>query len=243
MCISILLKIAFWLYRLCLSDVYLCHTYTATAGCRKLFNQFVYTYMIPACSNLVSIVGAGYLAKVLIGTSWRLASGIHAYFLAPNGIWRTDLKKYGEWAGEETDLDVTVRAPHPPDTNTLILSAYRSTLYFYTGPLHWPLAPGLMPFIWFTQTIVFLTLQTSSSPLLPKPRPASPVIAYPEQPSLFLNLTLGLITLMLVINILIIICSWDDVGNVMHCPALSWLMFLSSGNLTYPCALSKSAYP
>ncbi|KAL5496970.1 hypothetical protein EMCRGX_G013351 [Ephydatia muelleri] len=49
-------------------------------------------------SNLVSIVGAGYLAKVLIGTAWRLASDFHAYFLAPMGIWRIDLKKYGEWA-------------------------------------------------------------------------------------------------------------------------------------------------
>ena len=53
-------------------------------------------------SNLVTIVGAGYLAKVLIGRAWRLASDFHAYFLAPMGIWRIDLKKYGEWAGKKS---------------------------------------------------------------------------------------------------------------------------------------------
>ena len=58
-------------------------------------------------SNLVALVGAGVLAKVLVVKAWNLTSGFRAYFLAPWGIWRTDLKKYGEWAGEEQrDVDM-----------------------------------------------------------------------------------------------------------------------------------------
>ena len=42
------------------------------------------------------MVGSLYLLKVAVGGLWTLAGGFYAYFLAP----RTNLKKYGQWAGE-----------------------------------------------------------------------------------------------------------------------------------------------
>lgn len=92
---------------------------TASAGLRLAFVsglefQTMLYFLLCANSNLVSIVGAGYLAKVLIGTAWRLASDFHAYFLAPMGIWRIDLKKYGEWAGKRGLLIVMLAPPPTP---------------------------------------------------------------------------------------------------------------------------------
>ena len=46
------------------------------------------------------MVGSLYLLKVAVGELWTLAGGFRTFFLAPWGISRTNLKKYGQWAGE-----------------------------------------------------------------------------------------------------------------------------------------------
>ena len=109
---------------------------TASAGLRLAFVsglefQTMLYFLLCANSNLVSIVGAGYLAKVLIGTAWRLASDFHAYFLAPMGIWRIDLKKYGEWAGKQGLLIVMLAPPPTPLWATTTVSTVQSCQVCY----------------------------------------------------------------------------------------------------------------
>ena len=48
--------------------------------------------------NVLSVLGAAYLLKVMIGNAWSLAGGFCAHFLAPWGISRIDIRKYGSWA-------------------------------------------------------------------------------------------------------------------------------------------------
>ena len=49
--------------------------------------------------NALALLGAGYLLKRVLQEAYILANGIHAYFIAPRGLARQDLKKYGQWAG------------------------------------------------------------------------------------------------------------------------------------------------
>lgn len=46
-----------------------------------------------------TVVGVGYILRSALREVWSLANGFYAYFLAPRGIGKTDLKKYGPWAG------------------------------------------------------------------------------------------------------------------------------------------------
>ena len=50
--------------------------------------------------NVAAVVGAAYLLKMVASELCSFTSGFCAFFLAPWGIRRTDLKKYGNWAGE-----------------------------------------------------------------------------------------------------------------------------------------------
>ena len=50
--------------------------------------------------NAVAVVGLGYLLRAALHEVWTLANGFCAYFLAPQGVGRTDLRKYGSWAGK-----------------------------------------------------------------------------------------------------------------------------------------------
>lgn len=56
-------------------------------------------YLFCLCRNIAALVGAGWILKVAIKELYRLAGGFRAYFLAPWGIVRVDLKAYGTWAG------------------------------------------------------------------------------------------------------------------------------------------------
>ena len=50
--------------------------------------------------NVAAVVGVLYLLKVFLRELWTLGGGFCAFFLAPWGISRTNLRKYGEWAGQ-----------------------------------------------------------------------------------------------------------------------------------------------
>ena len=45
------------------------------------------------------MVGAGYVIQTVLREVCTLASGTAAYVLAPRGICRLNLRKYGQWAG------------------------------------------------------------------------------------------------------------------------------------------------
>jgi len=48
--------------------------------------------------DAVAIFGAGFLLKWILKQAWQLSGGFCAFFLAPWGISRINLKKYGPWA-------------------------------------------------------------------------------------------------------------------------------------------------
>ena len=50
--------------------------------------------------NIAAVVGAAYVLRVFMNHFCSLASGFNAFFLAPWGITRINLKKYGSWASE-----------------------------------------------------------------------------------------------------------------------------------------------
>ena len=56
--------------------------------------------LILYCRNALAVLGAGYLLKTALQEAYILANGMHAYFLAPRGLARLNLRKYGEWAGK-----------------------------------------------------------------------------------------------------------------------------------------------
>ena len=58
--------------------------------------------------NIAAVVGAGYLLKIVSGHLWGLVSDFRAYWLAPWGISRVNLRKYGNWASELLDLLVSI---------------------------------------------------------------------------------------------------------------------------------------
>ena len=57
---------------------------------------------LSAYRDIAAIVGVAYLSKYAIRSLLSLWSGFRAYYLAPWGIFRTNLKRHGEWAGELT---------------------------------------------------------------------------------------------------------------------------------------------
>ena len=50
------------------------------------------------------MIGLLYVLYLLVRETWNLLSGFCAFFLAPMGISRMNLKKYGGWAGEYNSL-------------------------------------------------------------------------------------------------------------------------------------------
>ena len=67
-------------------------------------------YLFPSlsCRNIAAVVGTLYLLRKIISLMRTLWGIEKAYFLAPWGIFRTNLKKYGPWAGECGTSSVTV---------------------------------------------------------------------------------------------------------------------------------------
>ena len=54
--------------------------------------------------NILSVLGAAYVFKKILRTVWSAAEGFRTYFLAPWGISRINLKKYGSWASKSFSL-------------------------------------------------------------------------------------------------------------------------------------------
>ena len=50
--------------------------------------------------NVVAIIGAVWLLRILSRGLWELANAFRAYFLAPWGVSRKNLRKCGSWASE-----------------------------------------------------------------------------------------------------------------------------------------------
>ena len=51
------------------------------------------------CRNVAAVVGSLYVVRLVWSQLWQLLGGFCAFFLAPWGISRINLKKYGPWAG------------------------------------------------------------------------------------------------------------------------------------------------
>ena len=50
--------------------------------------------------NIATVVGTAYIVYILLQRLWGLGSVFRAYVLAPYGVSRLNLKKYGSWASE-----------------------------------------------------------------------------------------------------------------------------------------------
>ncbi|XP_019858264.1 PREDICTED: very-long-chain 3-oxoacyl-CoA reductase-like [Amphimedon queenslandica] len=48
--------------------------------------------------NIAAVIGTAYVLRFLLKKLWALSGGFCAYFLAPWGISRINIKKYGSWA-------------------------------------------------------------------------------------------------------------------------------------------------
>ncbi len=57
--------------------------------------------------NALALLGAGYVLKRVLQEAYILANGMRAYFMAPRGLGRLNLKKYGQWAGTVAVLRFT----------------------------------------------------------------------------------------------------------------------------------------
>ena len=53
--------------------------------------------------NVAAVIGTAYVLHFLLKRLWSLCGGFCAYFLAPWGIARINIKKYGSWAGRGRD--------------------------------------------------------------------------------------------------------------------------------------------
>ena len=87
----------------------------------ELVNQAVrvcFSEKLSVFRKVVAVVGAGYLATIVLRELCVLASGFRALFLSRWGLFRVDLKKYGSWAGERASaIHYTVLSsstPPPP---------------------------------------------------------------------------------------------------------------------------------
>ena len=63
---------------------------------------------LPPSRNVAAIFGAGILLKWMLKHVWQLSGGFCAFFLAPWGVSRTNLKKYGPWAGGQASSHVSI---------------------------------------------------------------------------------------------------------------------------------------
>ncbi len=51
------------------------------------------------CRKVAAAIGAGYVLHSMLRHLHSISNGFRAYFLAPRGIGRTELRNYGTWAG------------------------------------------------------------------------------------------------------------------------------------------------
>ncbi len=58
-------------------------------------------YLVLLCTlrNAAAVLGTLYVLRVILRFLWGLGGGLCAYVLAPLGISRINLRKYGPWAG------------------------------------------------------------------------------------------------------------------------------------------------
>ena len=66
--------------------------------------DFISSERFTVYRNILSVLGAAYVFKKILRTVWSAAGGFRAYFLAPWGISRINLKKYGSWASKSFSL-------------------------------------------------------------------------------------------------------------------------------------------
>ena len=59
------------------------------------------------CRNIAAVVGIVLVLRLLLKQVWQLLGGFCAFFLAPWGISRINLKKYGPWAGGQASSHVS----------------------------------------------------------------------------------------------------------------------------------------
>ena len=60
------------------------------------------------CRNSTAVVGIVLVLRLLLKQLWQLLGGFCAFFLAPWGISRINLKKYGPWAGRQASSHVFI---------------------------------------------------------------------------------------------------------------------------------------
>ena len=60
---------------------------------------FIPVFLVLLHRNIVAVVGTLWLVWLLLKAVKAVAGDLCAYFLAPWGISRINLKKYGKWAG------------------------------------------------------------------------------------------------------------------------------------------------
>ncbi len=56
--------------------------------------------LVTVYRNILCVLGAAFVFKKLFNSVWSAVGDINAYFLAPWGITRINLRKYGSWASE-----------------------------------------------------------------------------------------------------------------------------------------------
>ena len=63
--------------------------------------------------NAAAVVGDLWLSWITLKVVKYFVEEFHAFVLAPWGIFRTNLKKYGQWAGETVTFLYLSLFPHP----------------------------------------------------------------------------------------------------------------------------------
>ncbi len=69
----------------------------------EFLSEFLTSERFTVYRNVLAVLGAAYVFKKLFNTVWSAVGGINAYYLAPWGITRINLRKYGSWASEFTN--------------------------------------------------------------------------------------------------------------------------------------------
>ena len=67
---------------------------------REVIIDFLSSEKFAVYRNILAVFGAAYVLRKLARTLWWLGGGFRAYFLAPAGISRINLKQHGSWASE-----------------------------------------------------------------------------------------------------------------------------------------------